>query len=128
VRVLVDTHTLIWWANDNPRLSAKARLVLGSFDSEVFVSAASAWELTTKVRLGRLPEAATFAADFRTNVELLGFHELAISVDHGHRAGLLPGSHEDPFDRMLIAQSIAENLSLVSNEQIFDEYKVRRIW
>jgi len=92
------------------------------------VSAASAWEVTTRVRLGKLPGAERFAEDFSVNVERLGFRPLAITVDHGQRAGLLPGPHKDPFDRLLTAQSLAENMPLVSNETIFDEYKIRRIW
>jgi PIN domain nuclease of toxin-antitoxin system len=128
VRVLLDTHTLIWWANDHPRLSKNARAVLESFDSKVFVSAVSAWELTTKVRLGKLPESAEFSEGFTNNVERLGFYPLAITLDHGQRAGLLPGPHKDPFDRLLIAQSLAENMPIISNEEIFDAYTVRRIW
>jgi PIN domain nuclease of toxin-antitoxin system len=128
VRVLLDTHALIWWANNHPRLSSGAREIIASLQSEVFVSAASAWELTTKVRLGKLPEAAVFAADFVANVQRLGFRQLAITLDHGQRAGFLPGSHRDPFDRILIAQSLAENMPLVSNEVLFDEYTIQRIW
>jgi PIN domain nuclease of toxin-antitoxin system len=128
VRVLVDTHTLIWWAVDDPKLSRKARAVLASFDSEVFVSATSAWEVSTKVRLGKLPGLEAFAADFRRRVQQLGFAELAIQVEHAQRAGLLPGDHKDPFDRMLIAQAQAENLPIISNERVFDTYHVRRIW
>jgi PIN domain nuclease of toxin-antitoxin system len=128
VRVLLDTHTLLWWAIDDPQLSRKARSVLASFESEVLVSAASAWEVATKVRLGKLPGAEALAADFPARVHQLGFRELAITVDHGQRAGLLPGAHKDPFDRMLIAQAQAENVPIVSNERIFDSYHVRRIW
>jgi PIN domain nuclease of toxin-antitoxin system len=125
---LLDTHALIWAAFDDPRLSARAREALESRDVAVFVSAASAWELTTKVRIGKLPIAVKFAVEFRSKVRDLGFQELAVTVEHGQRAGLLPGSHKDPFDRMLIAQAQAEDLPIVSNEQIFDEYHVRRLW
>lgn len=128
MRVLLDTHTLIWWAIDDPKLSAKARSILSSFESDIFVSAASAWEIATKVRLGKLPGAETFAAEFPERVRKLGFRELTISIEHGQRAGLLPGEHKDPFDRMLIAQAQAENIPIVSNERIFDAYRVRRIW
>jgi PIN domain nuclease of toxin-antitoxin system len=128
VRVLLDTHALIWFAFDDPRLSEASRRVVLSFDNEVVVSAASAWELTTKVRLGKLPVAAKFAYDFRAKVKGLGFEELPITVEHGQRAGLLPGEHKDPFDRMLIAQALTENIAIVSNEKIFDEYHVRRVW
>ena len=128
MRVLLDTHTLIWWATDDPKLSRKARAILLSFESEIFVSAASAWEIATKVRLGKLAGAEAFAAEFPQRLQKLGFHELAISIEHAQRAGLLPGDHKDPFDRILIAQAQAENIPIVSNERIFDAYRVRRIW
>lgn len=92
------------------------------------MSAASAWEIATKVRLGKLPTAADLAADFAGQLEREGFGMLPISGEHAIRAGLLPGDHKDPFDRMLIAQSQAENLALISNEEVFDLYGVRRIW
>ena len=128
MRVLLDTHTLLWWATNDPRLSRKAATVLSSFQTEVFVSAASAWEVAAKFRIGRLPGAASMAADFSPRIKQLGFLELAITVEHGQRAGLLPGEHKDPFDRMLMAQAQAENMPIVSNEKIFDAYQVRRIW
>jgi PIN domain nuclease of toxin-antitoxin system len=128
VRVLIDTHALIWSAVSDAKLSRKARSILSSFETEVFVSAASAWEVTTKVRLGKLPGAEAFAAEFGSRVERLGFQELAIDVEHGQRAGLLPGDHKDPFDRMLIAQAQAENMPVVSTDKIFDHYRARRIW
>jgi PIN domain nuclease of toxin-antitoxin system len=128
VRVLLDTHALLWWTQDDPRLSRKARTALASFGTEVYVSAASAWEIATKVRIGKLPGAEALAADFPARLQMLSFRELPITVEHGQRAGLLPGLHKDPFDRMLVAQAQAENMPVVSNEEIFDEYLVRRIW
>jgi PIN domain nuclease of toxin-antitoxin system len=128
VRVLLDTHALLWWTQDDRRLSRKARSALASFDTEVYVSAASAWEIATKVRIGKLPGAEAFAADFPARLKALSFRELPITIEHGQRAGLLPGAHKDPFDRMLIAQAQAENLPIISNEELFDEYLVRRIW
>ena len=128
MEVLLDTHALIWWALDDPKLSAKARAIISSFDTTVFVSAASAWEMATRVRLGKLPGAEAFVSEFQTRLVRLGFRELAISIEHGQRAGLLPGEHKDPFDRMLIAQSQAENIPIISNEQVFDTYRIRRIW
>jgi PIN domain nuclease of toxin-antitoxin system len=128
VRLLLDTHALLWFAIGSSRLSVGARRGIESLHNETFVSAASAWEVCTKFRLGKLPEAAEFSVDFRERIRMLGFHELAITVEHGQRAGLLPGSHKDPFDRMLIAQAQAENLAIVSNERVFDEFHVRRLW
>jgi len=128
LRVLVDTHALLWAALDPEKLSPKARLLLSSLDTEVFVSAASAWEIATKVRIGKLPGAEAFAGDFTARIERLGFRGLPITLEHGQRAGLLPGAHKDPFDRMLIAQAQAENIPLISNERTFDAYGIRRIW
>ena len=128
MRVLLDTHALLWWVQDDPQLSRKARTVLASLTTEVYVSAASAWEIATKVRIGKLAGATAFAADFPERLRQLGFRELPITVEHGQRAGLLPGAHKDPFDRMLIAQAQAENMCIVSNESIFDKYHVQRLW
>jgi PIN domain nuclease of toxin-antitoxin system len=128
VRVLLDTCALIWCALDETQLTGTAQTALESLDTEVFVSAASAWEIATKVRLGKLLGAVGLAAEIATVVRRLGFTELPVSLDHAQRAGLLPGSHKDPFDRLLIAQAQAENLPIVSSDTIFDDYRVRRIW
>lgn len=127
LRLLLDTHALLWWVANHPSLSAKADQVIGDPDNEVCVSAVSAWEVTTKARLGKLT-AGLLAHDFVGEVRRQGFVPLPITLDHGQRAGNLPGPHRDPFDRMLIAQAQAENLVLVSNETIFDTYGVQRVW
>jgi PIN domain nuclease of toxin-antitoxin system len=128
VRLLLDTHALLWWLTDDPSLSPAARRAIGRPGNLVLVSAASAWEIGTKVRLGRLPGAEGLAQDFAAFLSRERFEELPISLEHGIRAGLLPGPHKDPFDRMLAAQSEAENLPIVSNDRIFDVYNVRRLW
>jgi PIN domain nuclease of toxin-antitoxin system len=94
----------------------------------IFVSAASAWEISTKFRLGRLPAAADVAADIAGCIASQGFSPLEITVQHAQRAGGLPGTHRDPFDRMLIAQSQMEDLPLVSNEAVFEQYGLNRVW
>jgi PIN domain nuclease of toxin-antitoxin system len=127
MRLLLDTHTLLWWVSDHPALSPAADDALNDPAHEVFVSAASAWEVTTKARLGKLV-AGPLAQDFVGEVARQGFLPLPVTLDHGQRAGNLPGAHRDPFDRMLIAQAQAENLVLVSNETLFDSYGVRRLW
>lgn len=127
MRLLLDTHALLWWVLDADALSKKARKAISDFDNEVFVSAASAWEIAIKFRIGRLPEADSFVHSLHENVRKLGFAELPISVEHAQRAGMLPGDHKDPFDRMLIAQAHAENLVLVSNEKLFDSYSIHRL-
>jgi PIN domain nuclease of toxin-antitoxin system len=128
VRVLLDTHALLWWLSDDLALSGSARRHVANTDNAIIVSAASAWEIATKVRLGKLVSAVELASDFMGYLEREGFETLSISPDHAIRAGLLPGWHKDPFDRMLIAQAQADSLPVVSNDEVFDEYGVRRIW
>jgi len=128
VRLLLDTHTLLWWLADDPSLSPSARKLIAHANNDVLVSAASAWEIATKVRLGKLSGAEDLAADFAGCLARERFEQLPISALHGIRAGLLPGPHKDPFDRMLVAQSQAENLPIVSNDAVFDAYNVRRLW
>lgn len=126
MRLLLDTHALIWWLAGSAQLSARAREAIQAHDT--YVSAASAWEVATKVRIGKLPGAAHLSRGFAEHVRTQGFLPLPISLDHAERAGALPGHHRDPFDRMLIAQAQVQNLVLVSNEALFDAYGVQRLW
>ena len=128
MRILLDTHALLWWLDGDARLSKRARAAIGDARTVCLVSAASAWEITTKARLGKLPGALEVAADIAGCLRRQQFTPLDITVDHAQRAGSLPGAHRDPFDRMLIAQAQAENLPLVSNDVVFDGYGVVRIW
>jgi PIN domain nuclease of toxin-antitoxin system len=128
VRLLLDTHALLWWLSADAQLSGPATRAIGDDESAVYVSAASAWEIATKARLGKLPGVESLAQNFQAEIKQHGFLPLSITVEHGQRAGNLPGPHKDPFDRMLIAQAQAENLILVSNEDVFDQYGVTRLW
>jgi PIN domain nuclease of toxin-antitoxin system len=127
LRLLLDTHALLWWATSDRGLSQKAKRAIADTNSEVYVSAASAWEIATKVRLGKL-EWPLAVLTVHQYVLGQGFRELPISLDHATLAGQLPIAHRDPFDRMLMAQAQAENLWLVSNEELFDQVGVRRLW
>ena len=128
MRVLLDTHAFLWWIADSRRLSTVA--YEGIFDNAntVLVSAVTSWEVATKYRLGKLPEAEAMAYDIVSMIAFQGFSEMPITVEHGDRAGSLPDHHRDPFDRMLIAQAFSEDLVLISNETLFDRYGVRRLW
>jgi len=128
VRLLLDTHALLWWLAGDNRLTRKVRAAIADEANEVGVSAASAWEVSTKHRLGKLPHVGPLADGFAREVAGQGFVPLDITIDHAQRAGSLPGPHADPFDRMLIAQAHAENLVLVSNEAALDRYGVTRLW
>lgn len=128
MKILLDTHALIWWLAGSERLPQVVRSWIGDESNPVFVSAASTWEIATKYRLGRLPGAAVLAMDPAGALTDQGFEGLPISFEAGTRAGLLPGPVRDPFDRMLIAQAMLHDLVLISNEALFDSYGVRRHW
>lgn len=128
MRVLLDTHAFLWWLDGDKRLPVNVRRLVAEERNTIFVSAASAWEISTKFRLGRLPAAADVAADIAGCIASQGFSPLEITVQHAQRAGGLPGAHRDPFDRTLIAQSQMEDLPIVSNEEVFEEYGLNRVW
>ena len=131
--LLLDTHALLWWLADHPRLSTAARESIADGERTVLVSAASLWEIATKNRLGKLGEADAFLADPIGIVAAEGFEPLPITLPHALLSGGLDTDHRDPFDRMLMAQSLTDDLVLVSNEEPFDRVRhqgrgVKRLW
>lgn len=126
--LLLDTHAFLWWIAGEATLSRPARDAIADEDNAVYVSAASSWEITTKFRIGKLPGVAAIVGDLAAVLDAQGFRPLPISFGHGEAAGRLPGPHKDLFDRMLIAQAMADGMTLVSNEERFDAYGVRRLW
>ena len=128
MRYLLDTHTLLWWLFDDPKLSQQARATIAQPEHEVLVSAASAWEISTKHRLGKLPEAGDIVDQFPTYIQKARFTALDISIDHALLAGRLPGPHRDPFDRMLIAQARILNVPIVTTDPVFGTYGVVVVW
>lgn len=127
MRVLIDTHVFLWWLAGDRRLSRRARTVLEDEETVVLVSAASAWEIATKVRIGKLPDADVVASDVSAAIAGQGFEELPVRVLHAQRAGELPGPHRDPLDRMLAAQAQIEGVPIVSADAVFDTFGVKRI-
>lgn len=128
MRVLFDTHALLWAALQPRRLSAVALQVVQDSSNQLFVSAASAWEIATKVRLGKLPEAEVFEREFLGDIERAGYTLLSIDTEVSLRAGRLVGSHGDPFDRMITAQALAQDMIVLSNDTKLDLFGVRRLW
>lgn len=128
MRVLLDTHALLWAAAYDELLSPRARHLIQPQRNEVFVSAVSAWEIATKYRLGKLPKAQALVDDFIPSIQSAGYVALPISLEHALRAGRLTPDHKDPFDRMLAAQAIHEDLALISNDEQLDVFGVRREW
>ena len=120
--LLLDTHAFLWWIAGEAALSVPARIAIDDAGNTVFVSAASAWEIATKFRIGRLPGAATIVTDLASVLATQGFVSLPISFRHGQAAGALPGPHKDPFDRMLIAQAQVEKLVLLTADEALTAY------
>lgn len=119
MRLLLDTHALLWWLADEG-LTDRARDAIADPDNVVMVSAASAWEISIKKALGKL----SAPDDLERQVDESGFVPLSISVRHGIAAGQLPRHHDDPFDRVLIAQAYAEGLTIVTRDKRFADYNV----
>ena len=131
--LLLDTHALLWWLADDPKLSDPAREAIADGGRTVLVSAASLWEIATKNRLGKLGDADAFLADPVGIIASEGFEPLPITLPHALLSGGLDTDHRDPFDRMLMAQSLLDGLVLVSNEELFDRVRdkgrgVERLW
>ena len=128
MKVLLDTHALLWWWTDDAQLSPTARATLGDPGCTIFVSAACAWEIATKHRLGKLPGLADALSRFNELVLADGFRHLPVSYLHALKAGSYPWAHRDPFDRMLVAQSEIESLVLLSCDSALADCGVRLLW
>lgn len=128
MRLLLDTHTLLWWWTDDAQLPASARQLLGDADNTVLVSAASAWEIATKQRLGKLDGLPDASVRFSELVAADRFEHLPITHLHSLRAGAFDCPHRDPFDRMLAAQSALEMVPLVTRDPAFAQFDIRTVW
>lgn len=128
MRLLLDTHALLWSVLDDPHLSPAARTAIASPDSEILISAVSIFEITLKHQLGKLGQAAPFARHHQQMMAGLEWSALPVLLDHASLAGSMDISHKDPFDRLLIAQARIERVPIVSNEKLFDAFGVERIW
>lgn len=128
MRFLLDTHALLWWFTDDDRLSLNAREAIVNEGNIILVSAASAWEIATKHRLGKLTEAAEAVSRFDELVAADGFQHLPITHFHCIRAGQYAVDHRDPFDRMLAAQSELEGVTLISLDPAFQLFKTSMLW
>jgi PIN domain nuclease of toxin-antitoxin system len=128
MKLLLDTHTLIWWWADDKRLSLKAKKAIADETNAVLVSSASAWEIATKYRLGKLPEADQLLIRFAELIEADGFSHLPIDYFHAIRSGRIQNDHRDPFDRILAAQAELENAVLVTIDEAFKAFGIKTLW
>jgi PIN domain nuclease of toxin-antitoxin system len=122
--LLLDTHALLWWLSDDPALKAAAREAIHDASAVIYVSAATAWEISIKKALGKLDAPDDLQAALTAN----HFQPLPIAVAHAISAGRLPRHHDDPFDRMLIAQAQAEQLTVVTHDSLFRSYGIPILW
>ena len=128
LKYLIDTHVLLWWLFDDARLSVTAKEIVRQPGNHIYVSSASAWEISTKFRLGRMPSAREAAEHLPAIVRRSRMKELTITIEHASAAGALPGPHRDPFDRMLIAQGRLEKMPIVTSDAAFRQYDVSLVW
>ena len=128
MKLLLDTHTLLWFITSDSKLSLAARLLIDDLANDKFVSVVSLWEIAIKYGLGRLVLSNKFEVLFPNQLTINGFEQLAIENTHLYEFVKLPQHHSDPFDRLIIAQAIAEKMSVVSIDTAFDDYSVNRLW
>jgi PIN domain nuclease of toxin-antitoxin system len=120
MNVLLDTHVLLWWLDDHPSLSEKARANIANGENLIFVSGAVIWEIRIKQALGKLE----IPPDFCDVLDKEAFEMLSITAEHAHAVGELPGYHRDPFDRMLVAQARVEGFTIITRDIIFERYHI----
>lgn len=129
MRLLLDTHAFLWSVTAPEKLSPRARRAIENGDNEIYVSAATAWEVAIKVRLGRLePEVEDLERSFLEQIERHAFQPLPIQMRHALKVASLPDVHRDPFDRLLVAQAMVEDLSLATADRKLREYGVKVVW
>jgi PIN domain nuclease of toxin-antitoxin system len=128
VRLLLDTHAFLWWLDGSRKLSRRARAAIGSGKNECFVSVASGWEIAIKVSLGTLRIEGTLDRFLPEQLAANGFQALGIDLKHAAAVATLPFHHRDPFDRLLAAQALEENLRIVTADAVFARYGVTRVW
>lgn len=128
MRLLLDTHAFLWWVEGGERLPRKARSAIASGRNECFVSVASGWEIAIKVSLGKLRIDGAIDRFLPEQLAVNGFQPLPIDLKHAARVARLPFLHRDPFDRLLVAQALQEELAVVTADPVFARYGVKRVW
>ena len=128
MKLLLDTHAFLWWVGASRELSRKARSAVGSGRNECFVSMASAWEIAIKVSLGSLRVEGALDRFLPEQLAANGFQPLPVDLKHAARVAALPFHHRDPFDRLLVAQALEEELAVVTADPVFARYGVKRVW
>lgn len=128
MQVLLDTHSFLWWIGDDHQLSDKARSTIEDSSNQIFLSAASGWEIAIKTQLGKLTLPHSPEVFVSEQLQLNGFQPLSVSLSHSLHTASLPAIHRDPFDRILVAQSQVEKMAIITSDPLIQRYKVNTIW
>jgi PIN domain nuclease of toxin-antitoxin system len=128
MRLLLDTHAFLWFLLDDPRLSVKGEALIGDSANDVLVSPATLWEIAIKISIGKYSLPEPFAPFMERELAANAFEILHVSLRHTELVSSLPFHHKDPFDRMLVAQAMAEHIPIVSADDALDDYGVDRLW
>ncbi len=128
MRLLLDTHTFIWFFTGNPKISNQVRVLIENEDNEKLLSTASIWEIAIKQSTGKLSFYLPFEVFITQQLSLNDFTLLEIKIDHLAVVATLPFHHRDPFDRLLIAQAMVEQIPILSTDSAFDSYLIQRLW
>lgn len=128
MQVLLDTHSFLWWIGDDHQLSDKARSTIEDSSNQIFLSAASGWEIAIKTQLGKLTLPHSPEVFVSEQLQLNGFQPLSVSLSHTLHTASLPAIHRDPFDRILVAQSQVEKMAIITSDPLIQRYKVNTIW
>ena len=128
MRVLLDTHAFIWWANDDPSLSLSAKRVIEDRSNEIFLSAITSWEMAIKSAIGKLLLAQPVSSFIDAQIAQYNFRPLTITHEHAYQVETMTMHHNDPFDRLLIAQALMEDLVILTRDSEFSQYGVKTLW
>ena len=128
MKYLLDTHAFLWWVGDDPSLSEKARTIISDGGNEIYLSAVSVWEIAIKSRLGRLEMAEGLEAFMDRHIRENSFQPLPITLTHSAKVQSLSNHHRDPFDQMLVAQSMVEEMPVISVDRMIGTYDVKVVW
>ncbi len=128
MNILLDTHAFLWFITDNPMLSSSARILIENINNDRFISLASIWEIAIKTSLNKLEIAKPFSEFIPNQLKQNYINLLPINISHLIKVAELPFHHRDPFDRLMISQSLIERIPIISKDTVFDDYGIKRFW
>lgn len=128
MRALLDTHSFLWWITDSPQLSSRVREIISDGRNEIFLSAASGWEIAIKAQLGRLQLPGNLEHFIAGQLTVNSIYSLPVQMSHALHVAVLPNHHQDPFDRILVAQAQLEGLAIITSDPQISRYPVKVIW